>query len=92
MVTMLPRPVTDHACRADAAPALSLDEAALEVAEVPADAVVDELSELELVSTRADRALSSVKEALTEEAFVHTEGASAEPLTNVAAMHCSRKN
>ena len=45
------------------------------------------LLEPEPPSTRAESASSLVKETLTEEAFLHSLGASAEPETKLAAIH-----
>jgi hypothetical protein len=88
---MLPKPLTDQlSFRPGAALSLLVEEAADSVAEEVSEAVVSVpvllLLEPDLL-TRAESLLSSVKEALTEDAFLHSLGASAEPLTKLAAMH-----
>lgn len=86
-----PSPLVDLARRAVASE-LSLDVGAALVSdalEEPEVVVFEAFSaeSLSALSTSAESLESSVKEALTEEVFLHSEGASAEPLTKLAAIH-----
>lgn len=81
---IMPTPLADQDCGAAPESLVSVeDDAEPVLVAVP----VDDSVEFDPPSTRAESLSSSTKYALTEDAFLHSLGASALPLTKLAAMH-----